>query len=98
MERARRGDGPTLIEAKTVRWSRHSAIAASSAGAEKADRWKLTDPLPRLKQELIQRGILSEVQTAEIEQQARQTIDEAATFAINSPYPELSELHTDIFA
>ena len=97
VERARRGDGPTLIEAKTVRWSRHSAVAAGSGG-EKADRWKLTDPLPRLKQELIQRGILSEVQTAEIEQQARQTIDEAATYAINSPYPELSELHTDIFA
>ena len=49
-ERARAGEGPTLIEAKTVRWMRHSAVAA---GAEKAERWKETDPLPRLKQELI---------------------------------------------
>jgi len=98
IERARRGDGPTLIEAKTVRWSRHSAVAAGGAGGEKADRWKLTDPLPRLKQELIQRNVLSEADANAIEQEARQTIDEAATFAIDSPYPELSELHTDIFA
>jgi len=96
--RARRGDGPTLIEAKTVRWSRHSAVAAGGAGGEKADRWKLTDPLPRLKQELIQRGILTEAQAVEIQAAAQQEIDDAATFAIDSPYPELKELHTDIFA
>ncbi len=96
--RARRGDGPTLIEAKTVRWSRHSAVAAGGAGGEKADRWKLTDPLPRLKQELIQRGIITEAQATEIQAAAQQEIDDAATFAIDSPYPELKELHTDIFA
>lgn len=97
VERARRGDGPTLIEAKTVRWSRHSAVAAGGSGAS-ADRWKLTDPLPRLKQELLQRNVLNEAEANAIEQEARQIIEEAATFAINSPYPELSELHTDIFA
>jgi len=96
--RARRGDGPTLIEAKTVRWSRHSAVAAGGAGGEKADRWKLTDPLPRLKQELIQRGIITEAQATEIQAAAQQEIDDAATFAIDSPYPDLKELHTDIFA
>ena len=95
--RARKGDGPTLIEAKTVRWSRHSAVAAGGGG-EKADRWKLTDPLPRFKQELIQRGILTEAQASEIQAKAQEEIDGASTFAIDSPYPELSELHTDIFA
>ncbi|MCL5996753.1 MAG: thiamine pyrophosphate-dependent dehydrogenase E1 component subunit alpha [Chloroflexi bacterium] len=96
--RARRGDGPTLLEAKTVRWSRHSAVAAGGAGGEKADRWKLTDPIPRFRQELIQRGILAEARAAEIERDARQVIDDAAAYAIDSPYPALEELHTDIFA
>lgn len=96
--RARKGEGPTLIEAKTVRWSRHSAVAAGGAGGEKADKWKLTDPLPRLKKELIDRGVLTEAQTEEIRAKAEQEIDEASKFAIDSPYPELSELHTDIFA
>ena len=97
-DRARRGDGPTLFEAKTVRWSRHSAVAAGGAGGEKADRWKLTDPIPRFRQTLIERGILSEAQATQIEQDAKKTIDEAAAFAIDSPYPALEELRTDIFA
>jgi pyruvate dehydrogenase E1 component alpha subunit len=96
--RARRGDGPTLIEAKTVRWARHSAVAAGGAGGEKADRWKLTDPIPRFRQELIQRGILTEAQAVEIERDAKQAIEDAVAFAINSPYPSVDELHTDIFA
>jgi acetoin:2,6-dichlorophenolindophenol oxidoreductase subunit alpha len=96
--RARRGDGPTLLEAKTVRWSRHSAVAAGGAGGEKADRWKLTDPIPRFRQALIERGILTETSAAEIERSAKQTIDEAVTFAIESPYPTLDELRTDIYA
>jgi pyruvate dehydrogenase E1 component alpha subunit len=96
--RARRGDGPTLLEAKTVRWSRHSAVAAGGAGAAKADRWKLTDPIPRLRQELIERGVLDEGRAASIEQEAKQVIDDAVAFAIDSPYPALEELRTDIYA
>ena len=96
-ERARRGEGPTLIEAKTVRWSRHSAVAAGAVG-EKADRWKETDPIPRLRKELFNRGVLTEEEASEIEHAAQREIEEAANFAINSPYPELDELRTDIFA
>jgi TPP-dependent pyruvate/acetoin dehydrogenase alpha subunit len=95
--RARRGDGPTLLEAKTVRWGRHSAVAAGPAGAN-ADRWKLTDPIPRFRQELLQRGVISEAQAAEIEQSARAVIDDAVAFAIASPYPGLEELRTDVYA
>jgi TPP-dependent pyruvate/acetoin dehydrogenase alpha subunit len=95
--RARGGDGPTLIEAKTVRWSRHSAVAAGGSGAD-ADRWKQTDPIPRFRQELVSRGILTEEQAAQIEQDARREIDEAVQFAIQSPFPALDEMYTDIFA
>src|SRR5581483_9246485 len=94
-ERARRGEGPTLIEAKTVRWVRHSAVAA---GAEKDERWKETDPLPRLKQELIQRGILTEAEIEELDQAAQREIQDAAEFAIASPYPTEQDLYTDIYA
>ncbi len=95
--RARRGDGPTLLEAKTVRWGRHSAVAAGPAGAN-IDKWKLTDPIPRFKQELLQRGVVSEAQISDIERDAKATIDDAVAFAIESPYPELSELQTDMYA
>lgn len=95
VERARRGDGPTLIEAKTVRWFRHSAVAA---GAEKVERWKETDPLPRYEQELIRRGILSEGDIEELAHAAQREIQDAADFAKASPYPAHADLYTDIFA
>jgi len=94
--RARRGEGATLLEAKTVRWSRHSAVAAGGGGAN-AERWKQTDPIPRFRQELIARGLISAAQADQIEQDARQVIDDAATFAIESPYPTLDALTTDVF-
>ena len=96
-DRARRGEGPTLIEAKTVRWTRHSAVAAGPAGVE-ADRWKKTDPIPRFTLTLIERGILDEEGAAQIEEAASQEIEAAAQFALDSPYPALEAMYTDIFA
>ncbi len=96
-DRARRGDGPTLIEAKTVRWSRHSAVAAGAPGAA-ADKWKETDPIPRYTSELLTRGLLSETQAVELEEAARAEIEAAVQFAIDSPYPELEALHADVYA
>ncbi|MCC7361672.1 MAG: thiamine pyrophosphate-dependent dehydrogenase E1 component subunit alpha [Anaerolineales bacterium] len=98
VERARRGDGPTLIEAKTVRWSRHSAVAAGGAGSAAADRWKETDPIPRFRAELISAGVLDEAEAVELEQAARVEIEGAVEFALASPYPELSALTEDIYA
>ncbi len=97
VERARRGEGPTLLEAKSVRWSRHSAVAAGGSGKD-ADRWKETDPIPRFQEELERRGILTMAQITEIEAEARVAIDEAAQFAIDSPYPPVEEIEADIHA
>ena len=95
--RARRGNGPTLIEAKTVRWTRHSAVAAGGAGAH-ADRWRETDPIPRYRQELISQSVLTDTQAVQLEEAARQEIEAAKEFAINSPVPGLAQLYTDIYA
>jgi len=97
VERARRGEGPTLIEAKTVRWSRHSAVAAGGGGAG-ADRWKETDPIPRLRAELIGRGLMDEAAAVELERAATQEIDAAMAFAIASPDPQPDEIYTEIYA
>jgi TPP-dependent pyruvate/acetoin dehydrogenase alpha subunit len=97
--RARRGEGPTLIEAKTVRWTRHSAVSAGGYGSgADADRWKKTDPIPRYTLELIQQGLLTEEKAAQIEQEARQEIEAAARFALDSPYPPVEALYEDMFA
>ena len=97
IDRARHGEGPTLLEAKTVRWSRHSAVAAGGAGKD-ADRWMETDPIPRFQRELEENGILTTDQIAEIEVEALKTIEDAIEFALDSPYPSVDEVYTDIFA
>jgi TPP-dependent pyruvate/acetoin dehydrogenase alpha subunit len=97
--RARNGDGPTLVEAKTVRWTRHSALAAGGSGSDaNAERWKRTDPIPRYTAELIERRLLTEEQAVEIEQKAKEEIEAAAKFAIESPFPAAEAMYEDIFA
>lgn len=96
VERARSGAGPTLLEAKTVRWARHSAVARSSG--PDFNRWRETDPLPRFRAELLERGLISEAQADEIERQAEAEIKEAEAFALASPYPAVDALHSDVFA
>jgi TPP-dependent pyruvate/acetoin dehydrogenase alpha subunit len=99
VERARSGEGPTLIEAKTVRWTRHSAVSAGGSGSSKdAERWRTTDPIPRYTRLLLERHMLTEESADEIEKHARAEMQAAVEFAINSPYPSVAEVATDIFA
>ncbi len=97
--RARRGDGPTLIEAKTIRWTRHSAVSAGGYGSGKeGERWRATDPIPRYTKVLLERRLLSEEQADDIEREAEAEIAEAVEYAIASPVPAAVELYEDIFA
>ena len=98
VRRAREGDGPTLIEAKTIRWERHSAFAAGKyASPEEAQRWKTVDPLPRFRNELLSMGATEEILEAQ-ETAARQVIEEAVEFAKNSPMPGLDTLYEGTYA
>lgn len=98
VRRAREGGGPTLIEAKTIRWERHSAFAAGKyASPEEAQRWKTVDPLPRFRNQLLSIGATEEILEAQ-EQAARQAIEEAVEFAKNSPMPGLDTLYEGTYA
>jgi len=97
--RARRGDGPTLLEAKTIRWTRHSAVSAGGYGAGKDnERWRTVDPIPRYTGELVAQRILTEAGADELERGAREEIAHAVAFAIESPLPAPDQIFTDIFA
>jgi pyruvate dehydrogenase E1 component alpha subunit len=95
---ARQGQGPTLIECKTVRWERHSAFSAGRYdNPEERQRWRKTDPIPRFRDQLLHSGA-TEQQLAEREERARVTIREAVDFAIASPSPTEESLLQDVFA
>lgn len=95
--RARSGGGPTLLECKTVRWERHSGFSSGGLDPEEAQRWRKTDPLPRLRAQLLQDGV-EEQELHAVEAEIRKVIDEAVAFARNSPLPAPESVFEGIYA
>jgi pyruvate dehydrogenase E1 component alpha subunit len=99
VDRARRGDGPTLIECKTIRWERHSAISSGKyKSKEDAKRWQKYDPIPRFRSYLVERDLANEADLKQVDEESRKLVDEAVEFAQQSPPTAESRLMEDIFA
>jgi len=100
VERARKGEGPTLIEAKTYRWKGHSKSDAKKYRTrEEEDFWKSErDPIANFKAKLIHAGLLSEAQSEEILVKAAEVIENAVAFAEAGSKPDVDQLMTDIYA
>jgi acetoin:2,6-dichlorophenolindophenol oxidoreductase subunit alpha len=96
--RAREGGGPTLVECKTVRWERHSAISAGKYDNDDAmNAWKRADPIPRLGKVLLAAGI-TEKQLSALQERAKAVNDVAMQFAIDSPVPAPETVGEFVFA
>ncbi|MEW9672110.1 thiamine pyrophosphate-dependent dehydrogenase E1 component subunit alpha [Ammoniphilus sp. 3BR4] len=100
IERAKKGEGPTLIEAKTYRFKGHSKSDAKKyrTREEEMDWRNNRDPIALYKNRLIDEGILTEEQAQAIEQQAKKEIEDAVVFAEKSPMPGLETLEEDVFS
>jgi len=99
LARARSGDGPTLIECKTYRWHGHSEHdKAFYRSDEELAMWKSRDPIPTFTTYLKGLHVLTDEKQAEVETRVKQTIDDAAEFAMNSPDPDPAEAAGDLYA
>jgi pyruvate dehydrogenase E1 component alpha subunit len=99
LARARKGDGPTLIECKTCRWHGHSEHdKAFYRTDEELAMWKSRDPIPTFTSYLQARSVLGADKLQEIEQRVKSTIDEAVEFAMNGTDPDPGEAVTDLYA
>jgi acetoin:2,6-dichlorophenolindophenol oxidoreductase subunit alpha len=98
IERARNGEGPTLIEATTFRFYGH-VLGDADAYMEPGEKesWMAKDPVPRFRQSLLDAGHASEVELSNMEAGINKLLDEAVKFALESPYPDVAELRRDIF-
>jgi pyruvate dehydrogenase E1 component alpha subunit len=95
---ARQGNGPFLIECKTVRWERHSAFSAGRyENPEEAQRWKKVDPIPRFARQLLEMGATVE-QLEALQAESQAAIREAVKFATGSPLPPPESVYEGIFA
>ena len=96
--RARRGDGPTLIEAETYRWFGHSSSDQRVYRTrEEEQEWKEKDPVTVLRGRLLATGLATEAEMDAVERKANETIETATKFAMDSPYPPVSELLDDVY-
>tara|TARA_B110001454_G_scaffold17776_1_gene16114 strand:+ start:203 stop:1192 length:990 start_codon:yes stop_codon:yes gene_type:complete len=103
VKRARNGEGPTLIEGLTYRFEEHSlGLGKIRRGEyrdkEEIDKWRQRDPLDIHTKKLIERGILSESDCKEIENNSKIEIEEAVNFARNSEFPAPEDLFEGMWA
>lgn len=99
IERARAGEGPTLIEAMTFRFNGH-ILGEAGHYMDKAiyAEAQTKDPMPVLRARLLSEGIATEADLAEIEKDADSRIVAAIEAAMAADFPDVAELKRDVFA
>ena len=100
VERARKGDGPSLLEAVTYRFEGHHVgdVKPSYRTQEEVDLWKKKDPIKCLGARLLNDGFASEAALAEIERLAQGVVVEAVQFGMKSPFPEVEEVGDHVYS
>ena len=100
IERARNGQGPTLVEAVTYRMGPHSSSDDPTRyrSDEEVERWRLKDPLIRMERLLRARGALDEAQFIELKQALASEIESAVSAVESLPAPARQSLFEDVFA
>jgi acetoin:2,6-dichlorophenolindophenol oxidoreductase subunit alpha len=97
-DRARAGEGPTLIECKTYRYRGHSRTdTAPYRKPGELDEWLKRDPINILKDRMIADGQLDEVEFEEMHRAAEVAVTDAVEWARAEPYPPLESLYADVF-
>jgi len=98
IRRARRGEGPALIECKTYRYlGHHAGDPGVYRTKEELERYKNLDPIPAFRKRLVEMGVLTEKKADRIMAEAQAKIDEAIEFAEASPDPKPEEALEDVF-
>jgi len=85
VERARSGEGPTLLECVTYRLRGHARFESSHyRSAEEVEAWRKMDPIQRLRQALLESHLASETELTSLEKQVEEEIELAVSFAEQS--------------
>jgi len=109
IEKARAGDGPTIIECKTYRWYDHYGAAGAKIGVDgafglgyRSDRelrdWMAKDPIARFRSFLLSEGVLTEERADQIVAEVREMVELAAKFAEEQPVPKPEDGLVNVFA
>lgn len=96
--RARKGDGPTLLEMKTYRYKGHSMSDAQTYRTkEEVAEYKLQDPIERVLTTIKANKWLSDADIEVIEKRVDDEVADSVKFAEESPFPTVDELYKDVY-
>ena len=96
--RARRGEGPSLVENMTYRWRGHSKSDRNRYRTkEEIAEWMERDPIVAMSKLLVDHKILTEAEVGALEEDAARIIREAIEFAAASPDPKIEEATRDVY-
>jgi TPP-dependent pyruvate/acetoin dehydrogenase alpha subunit len=100
VERARRGEGPTLLECLTYRWFGHHEgdPGTSYRAKEEIASWKSHDPIRKFREQAIAASWVSAAEFETIDREVSRIIEDAAAFAIKSPHPDTSTALDHVFS
>jgi pyruvate dehydrogenase E1 component alpha subunit len=101
IERAKAGEGPTLIECKTYRWRGHHEGDPNRGSryrrAEEVEAWMKKCPIRRFEEKLLQTKVLTVGKVKAMKEEIEREIDEAIAFAKESPFPGPQDLYEDVY-
>jgi pyruvate dehydrogenase E1 component alpha subunit len=98
-ERARAGEGPTLIESLTYRWRGHSKSDRQLYRTrDEVKEWQEKDPIPRFAGRLLEAGMLTEDEAETFRERGYELVEEAVAFAEDSPEPDIAMIEDGVYA
>jgi pyruvate dehydrogenase E1 component alpha subunit len=98
-ERARLGEGPTFVEAKTYRYRGHyEGDPQVYRRPGEMEEWRARDPIPAFRQYLLDLGMVTETELQEIETGVQTQLEEAVAFAKAAPMPQQEEALQGVYA
>jgi len=99
VDRARKGEGPSLVECKTYRWRGHfEGDACTYREPGELEDWVKKDPIPRFAQKMLDDKILTQKELDQLHADIDTELKEAIAFAEESPLPEPADMFEDIYA
>jgi len=98
-DRARAGEGPTLLELRTYRYKGHSmSDPAKYRTKEEVEQYKLRDPIEQVRKRILDEKMATEKDLEEIEAKVKEQVNECVKFAEESEWPDPEEAMQDIYA
>ena len=99
VERARKGEGPTLLECRTYRFYGHTVFdnPLTYRTKEEEDHWRARDPLKLFRENVLPLGDITLEELDQIDQEAADLMEEAIKLADAGPLPETDKIYEDVY-